>query len=546
MVDVAHNSATMPAPTTTPPTPMTTIDAARAAHAHLADGERSEGAVSIGPLRALRRQRFGRSLQFLMLRDGATGREIEGILSAKALNGAALSGEDAEYQLGDAVRVSGPLEMRRGKLSIVVQQLEVVEAWAEVFEGAPYSDWGADGASADAYARGNVLLQCTGSHAERLRAYLAEVLGLETLAVLLPVGGGAKSGKGVRVLLVHAPRPSELFAALRADPNVARVVQRWYPLPRRHATLADAFAAVAAELRDARGADGAAVAVRVHAFPRPLERRLALELAASGVAVPTPQGAERCVCAAFALGGYLVGVAPTAEVLAAGALAEKEAAKAEISRAYFKLREACVRCGISTLGAVRHAVDVGAAPGGWSAYLAAEGAARVTAIDPGLLVLPDGTPRAGAIVHMRQRWEAALAVLLERNDAIDFFCCDMNVRPHETVDLLAQALPLLARGAAFVLTFKNGYKRTADWEAALAEQKARLATLAGDPAVRELHLMANTANETTLIGRVGRGGGGGGGGGGGAGVGGGGGGGGGGAGVSLLERAMRCFGWNSH
>ena len=535
----------MPEPTTIPPTP-TTIDAARAAHAHLADGERSDGAVSIGPLRALRRQRFGRSLQFLMLRDGATGREIEGILSAKALNGAALSGEDAEYQLGDAVRVSGPLEMRRGKLSIVVQQLEVVEAWAEVFEGAPYSDWGADVASADAYARGNVLLQCTGSHAERLRAYLAEVLGLETLAVLLPVGGGAKSGKGVRVLLVHAPRPSELFAALRADPNVARVVQRWYPLPRRHATLADAFAAVAAELRDARGADGAAVAVRVHAFPRPLERRLALELAASGVAVPTPQGAERCVCAAFALGGYLVGVAPTAEVLAAGALAEKEAAKAEISRAYFKLREACVRCGISTLGAVRHAVDVGAAPGGWSAYLAAEGAARVTAIDPGLLVLPDGTPRAGAIVHMRQRWEAALAVLLERNDAIDFFCCDMNVRPHETVDLLAQALPLLARGAAFVLTFKNGYKRTADWEAALAEQKARLAALAGDPGVRELHLMANTANETTLIGRVGRGGGGGGGGGGGAGVGGGGGGGGGGAGVSLLERAMRCFGWNSY
>ena len=163
MVDVADNSAiqTMPAPTTTPPPP-TTIDAARAAHAHLADGERSDGVVSIGPLRALRRQRFGRSLQFLMLRDGATGREIEGILSAKALNGAALSGEDAEYQLGDAVRVSGPLEMRRGKLSIVVQQLEVVEAWAEVFEGAPYSDWGADGASADAYARGNVLLQCTG------------------------------------------------------------------------------------------------------------------------------------------------------------------------------------------------------------------------------------------------------------------------------------------------------------------------------------------------------------------------------------------------
>ena len=29
------------------------------------------------------------------------------------------------------------------------------------------------------------------------------------------------------------------------------------------------------------------------------------------------------------------------------------------------------------------------------------------------------------------------------------------------------AVPLLARGAAFVLTFKNGYKRTADWEAAL-------------------------------------------------------------------------------
>ena len=95
--------------------------------------------------------------------------------------------------------------------------------WAEVFEGAPYSDWGADGASADAYARGNVLLQCTGSHAERLRAYLAEVLGLETLAVLLPVGGGAKSGKGVRVLLVHAP----------VDERVDRVADQPGRLPDR-------------------------------------------------------------------------------------------------------------------------------------------------------------------------------------------------------------------------------------------------------------------------------------------------------------------------
>ena len=64
----------------------------------------------------------------------------------------------------------------------------------------------------------------------------------------------------------------------------------------------------------------------------------------------------------------------------------------------------------------------------------------------------------------------------ERGDAIDFFCCDMNVRPHETVDLLAQALPLLTSGAPFVLTFKNGFKRTADWEAALAEQHARTRT----------------------------------------------------------------------
>ena len=245
----------------------------------------------------------------------------------------------------------------------------MVEAWAEVFEGAPYSDWGADGASADAYARGNVLLQCTGSHAERLRAYLAEVLGLETLAVLLPVGGGAKSGKGVRVLLVHAPRPSELFAALRADPNVARVVQRWYPLPRRHATLADAFAAVAAELRDARGADGAAVAVRVHAAAAAGAPAGARALAASGVAVPTPQGAERRCAPPLRSAGIWSASRRRRRCSRRGALAEKEAAAAEISRAYFKLREACVRCGISTLGAVRHAVDVGAAPGGWSAYL---------------------------------------------------------------------------------------------------------------------------------------------------------------------------------
>lgn len=204
----------------------------------------------------------------------------------------------------------------------------------------------------------------------------------------------------------------------------------------------------------------------------------------------------------------------------------------------------------------RLAVDVGASPGGWSYYLATQAnVERVIAIDKGELHLPEPWPAhlfywsmlgddamkylhhlslvaaaaagaaatgndAAALVDetpsfpprasLQQHDDAALftsAFPLAADDhhgpycqrQIDLYCCDANIPPTSTTAILLEAVQrhLIANNARIVLTFKNPFGKKDLWQTSVQTSWQQLQA-AGFVEIEELHLLANTAKETTI------------------------------------------------
>ena len=500
------------------------LDAALASHAHLTDGQDGDHAVELGGLRVIHRQRFSKWLHFLGMRS-ANGTKIEAIMKVSADDGQTVV-DAFPVRTGDVVRVSGPLERRKGKFSIKVETLAVEEAWSDVFGATIFEDHTVPEGN---WGRGNVLIQVAGSHAERLKAYLLALHGVHTVAISQVPNTPQERG-----VLAECADPAALFAALRDDPNVPRVVRRWYLLEGFHATLADAVRALEVQLCELppdtaeggpealrclpdalrrclpealRGNDGR-VPVRVATFPRVLGEKVIPMLHAGGTATPQPHGYRAVACVVYVQGRYAAGLAAPSAFHGDLSTAHRNTAGEAVSRAYYKLREVRARCACvpADLSTVAAAIDVGAAPGGWTACLAKAGVRRVVAVDPGALTIPDTPPYDTAVEHMQMTFEAALPQLIGEVIATDadvrfgLYVCDMNQPPATALDFMLQSIPLMQPRAPFVLTFKNPFKKEAQWQRALGAALARLEIVADG--VTELHLFANTSHETTVVGTI--------------------------------------------
>jgi len=123
-----------------------------------------------------------------------------------------------------------------------------------------------------------------------------------------------------------------------------------------------------------------------------------------------------------------------------------------ISRSEFKLLEALETFRIKLPGRGR-ALDLGAAPGGWTRLLLDRGL-EVTAVDPAELD-PRLAGRAG-LRHIRSRFEEARV-----NGPFDVILNDMRLDARDSARLMADAARLAAPGALAVMTLKLPEERMA-------------------------------------------------------------------------------------
>jgi 23S rRNA U2552 (ribose-2'-O)-methylase RlmE/FtsJ len=241
--------------------------------------------------------------------------------------------------------------------------------------------------------------------------------------------------------------------------------------------------------------------IRVHAFPKQIPIESIARKIVDFVAVKfDPRIFTHTITIVFVNGLWYgsVGLADTS----VGQHLYRSSQSLSVSKASQKLFESFSRIEklwgsdlVSLSGKI--ALDIGASPGGWSYYMALErDAEKVIAVDNGVLVSP--TPPA--VDHWKMKGEEAIEKLLRENERqfISCFTCDMNTDCLDTVNLFLSAIPLMAHPSIAILTLKQTIKNKEKWETRKSKAIEKLANFC----VEEIHLIANTPNETTLLVRL--------------------------------------------
>jgi 23S rRNA (cytidine2498-2'-O)-methyltransferase len=118
----------------------------------------------------------------------------------------------------------------------------------------------------------------------------------------------------------------------------------------------------------------------------------------------------------------------------------------DISRAKFKLMEAEGAFGLD-FGDFHSALDIGAAPGGWSSFLLERGL-RVTAVDPA--DMHPSLLREHGFTYLRKN----AANVRFSDGEFDLLVCDMSWDPLNMAELVKRLLPAVAEGGTVLTTVK--------------------------------------------------------------------------------------------
>lgn len=234
-------------------------------------------------------------------------------------------------------------------------------------------------------------------------------------------------------------------------------------------------------------------ASRLQCYPRKREGWLGTQLSEDFVLDPRSFG--QVISAVEADGQVWYSVTP-ADSLFLNSAVEPCRFGDENTKAHSKLEEALIVAGTSLEGRRGWcAVDLGAAPGGWTSIMA-EQVKLVIAIDPAELFDFAKKPN---VIHLRRKSEDCIEEvkrLSEPTQGVDLLVCDMNMHPQRMAEIVKTMLPLLKSGALLVLTFKFfgvGRDRT--------DNLATVLKLIG-PGIHGgecVWLLANTVHERCLI-----------------------------------------------
>ncbi|WP_197034671.1 SAM-dependent methyltransferase [Glycomyces sp. NRRL B-16210] len=160
----------------------------------------------------------------------------------------------------------------------------------------------------------------------------------------------------------------------------------------------------------------------------------------------------------------------------------------QISRAEFKLEEALGEFGLD-LPKGGNALDLGAAPGGWTRILRGRGL-RVWAVDPG--DLDERLSRDGQIKHLKL---TAGRFLRSNRTVFDVAVNDMRMDPKLSTELMVRAAEHLAPGALAIVTLKTGSREV------LTTVQACLALLTGPYEVLHARQLRHNRHEITVVAR---------------------------------------------
>ncbi len=334
-----------------------------------------------------------------------------------------------------------------------------------------------------------------------------------------------------------------VFSAIAADEELRGAVQRAYPVERcfpdvlpdtdLEPVLQAAFRDLLGQQNEAKAMAKEEVVLRIQCAPKRLERRV-VDLVVAGREGPAaakirlcPREYEHILFCVQNLGSMYIGFGNRSwnPSLIGSHLAGKNAridASSSVDatcRAFFKLQQALRRAPLpppssSSSGGII-AVDIGAAPGGWTQFLLerTQGAIRhVFAIDPGDVPYAATPAAVGRVTHLALKAEDAInsvAQCLLSGEAgqsqqrIGCVVCDMNAHPAVAVGSLMQfwKRDLCSKGCRVVVCFKRFASRgsAADWAAVRANFRSVLECMSEPGSCKEMHLIANGVDERTIV-----------------------------------------------
>jgi len=234
-------------------------------------------------------------------------------------------------------------------------------------------------------------------------------------------------------------------------------VDRWLEAPR---TVEEALVSIAESIAEAglplkgrkvavqaRKAEGATAPI-ADVAPVDVKRTIDAVLEETYGAIPTVQDMEFIISVYLTRASTYIGWSQPEENLStwSGGAVHFHKENGDISRAKFKLMEAELVFGLD-FGDYHSALDLGAAPGGWSSFLLEKGL-RVTAVDPA--ELHPALLRESGLTYLRKN----AADVEFPADEFDLLVCDMSWDPVKMAELVKRLLPSVSADGLILTTVK--------------------------------------------------------------------------------------------
>jgi len=195
---------------------------------------------------------------------------------------------------------------------------------------------------------------------------------------------------------------------------------------------------------------------------------------------------------------YFAGVATPSDILTKTPAVDRKWAKGErpVSRAELKMREV-MRRHPEIFDGSYVALDLGAAPGGWSKAMAKK-IKKIIAVDPG--ALDEDVLKIENVVHLKKRAEN-----LQLDEEVEVLTNDANILPMESATLSCEAAEAhLKSGGYLVHTVKFGIDPDTGGPVAKSLSHAVLEVIRkfqnkDFEILSKIRLKYNTKNETTIV-----------------------------------------------